>query len=55
MKHRHVIRFQNVYCTKDGLFDHYHNTEFYLHMNIPAVNSGMLMIIQTYDSDRFNP
>ena len=29
-------------------FPHYHNTEYYLHTNIPAVNAGMLMIIKTF-------
>ena len=38
-----------------GYFPHYHNTEFYLYMNIPAVNTGMVMTIETYHSDRFNP
>ena len=34
-----------------GYFPHYHNAEYYLHINIPAVNSRMLIIIETYDSD----
>ena len=33
-----------------GYFPHYHNTEYYLHMNFPTVNTGMLVIIETYDS-----
>ena len=36
-----------------GNFPHYRNTEYYLHMNIPAVNTRMLMIMETYDSERF--
>ena len=36
-----------------GYFPRYHNTQHYLHMNIPAVNTGMLMIIETYDGDQF--
>ena len=32
-----------------GYFSHYHNTYYYFHMNIPLVNTGMLIIIETYD------
>ena len=38
-----------------GYFPHYHNTECYLHMNFPTVNTGMLMIIETDDSGWFIP
>ena len=31
-------------------FPHYHDTEHYLHLNIPPVNVGILMIIGTYDN-----
>ena len=54
VKHGHIIRFQSVYCAIDELFSSYHNTEYYFNINIPAVNTEMFMLIETYDCDRFN-
>ena len=34
-----------------GYFPHYHNTYYYLHMIILAVHTGMLIIIEAYESD----
>ena len=38
-----------------GYFLYYCDTEYYFHMNIPAVNTGMLLLIETYHSDRSYP
>ena len=40
--------FRTFTVLRMSYFPHYHNTEYYLHTNIPAVNAGMLMIIKTF-------
>ena len=51
VKHKHIIGFHKFTVLLMVYFSHYHNTEYKLHMNIPAANTGMLMIIKTYDNN----
>ena len=53
VKHGHVIRFQSVYCTIDVLLSSLPHYWVLLHMNIPTINTGMLIIIKAYDNDWF--
>ena len=53
VRHKHIIGFHRRTVLLLGYFPHYNKAEYYLHMNIPAINTTMLTMMETCDSDKF--